>query len=118
MQRQDRRSHSLPLLLLPVANLVRQFSAVREFDERQPNFVFGVFRVTPANGVKRHPANLAGPGTSPSQSLLGRHLTQTLQLNRKGLVGSVGNVSGCRHLCSTNLEFESVPQGLRVMRTC
>lgn len=52
-QRQDRRSRSLPLLPLPLSNLVRQFFAVGQLDEPEPDFVFQVFWVTSANGITR-----------------------------------------------------------------
>ena len=67
----------------------RQFFAEGEFNETQANLFFRVFRVTPANGVKRHSTHLTGPRTGPSQSFVRRHLTQTRHLDLKGLVGSV-----------------------------
>jgi len=42
-----------------MTNFIRQCLAVSEFDEPQPDIVFRVFWVTPANGVKRHAPNLA-----------------------------------------------------------
>jgi hypothetical protein len=44
VQRQDRRSRSRLLRLLPDSNLFRQFLAEGEFNETQANLVFRVFR--------------------------------------------------------------------------
>lgn len=60
---------TIPRVQLPGTNFVHHFLAVSEFDKPQPHLVFRVFRVPPANGLKRHTTNLAGPGAaSPGES--------------------------------------------------
>ena len=82
---------------MPLANFISQWFTVCKFDEPQPDITFREFRVTPANGVKRHTSHLPRPGAGPSQSLVGRHLTQTVQLDREGLIRRVRNVVRHRH---------------------